>query len=201
MRKIFFLSDNFPVSFIKSILHKYELSVLTIEDIKKNKLFNKNVIIFESEKIRNELDNSFFSSNNVVVFSSSKNTLISENNNLKTKFFNKPIKLEKFLDNINNYLLSSSIKFKDIEISGELLTNVNNKKSQKITSLEKKILLELAEKKKLKRDYFLENILEVKKDTETKTIESHLTRIRKKLSNIKSETQVISKEDFFYLKI
>ena len=182
-------------------MHKYELSVLTIEDIKKNKLFNKNVIIFESEKIRNELDNSFFSSNNVVVFSSSKNTLISENNNLKTKFFNKPIKLEKFLDNINNYLLSSSIKFKDIEISGELLTNVNNKKSQKITSLEKKILLELAEKKKLKRDYFLENILEVKKDTETKTIESHLTRIRKKLSNIKGETQVISKEDFFYLKI
>ena len=200
MRKIFFLSDNFPVSFIKSILHKYELSVLTIEDIKKNKLFNKNVIIFESEKIRNELDNSFFSSNNVVVFSSSKNTLISENNNLKTKFFNKPIKLEKFLDNINNYLLSSSIKFKDIEISGELLTNVNNKKSQKITSLEKKILLELAEKKKLKRDYFLENILEVKKDTETKTIESHLTRIRKKLSSIKSETQVFSKEDYFYFK-
>lgn len=200
MTKIFFLSDNFPVSFVQNILHQYEVNSLKIENIEENKFINKNIIIFNSEKISHELINNLFIYNNVIVFSSSKKKLYGKNINQKTKFFNTPLKVEKFLDNINNYFLSSSVIFKDIEIIGEILKNLNNEKNQKITTLEKKILIELIEKKKLKRDYFLENILGVKKEIETKTIESHLTRIRKKFAYIKSEVQIFSKDDYFFIQ-
>ena len=46
----------------------------------------------------------------------------------------------------------------------------------------------------------LEKIMNVKKNIETKTIESHLTRIRKKLLIVKSKIQISSKDDVFYLE-
>lgn len=61
-------------------------------------------------------------------------------------------------------------------------------------------MFEFVERKKIKRDYFLETIFNIKKNIETKTIESHLTRIRKKLLSIKSKTKISSKEDTFYLE-
>ena len=52
----------------------------------------------------------------------------------------------------------------------------------------------------IKRGYFLEKVLEIKKNIETKTIESHLTRIRKKLLMINSEIQISSKGDVFFIE-
>ena len=80
------------------------------------------------------------------------------------------------------------------------MTNLNNQISCLLTSLEKNILIELIEHKKIKREYFLEKIMNVKKNIETKTIESHLTRIRKKLLIVKSKIQISSKDDVFYLE-
>ena len=64
---------------------------------------------------------------------------------------------------------------------------------------EKEILIILFENKRAKKDYLLEKIIKIKKEIETKTAESHLTRIRGKLLKIKSEIQIKTKEDFFYL--
>ena len=58
----------------------------------------------------------------------------------------------------------------------------------------------LFEKKQITREFLLEEILKIKKDIETKTIESHLTRIRRKLLKIESEIQISSKEDVFFLE-
>ena len=68
-----------------------------------------------------------------------------------------------------------------------------------LTPLEKEILIFLFENKRIKKDYLLEKILKIKKEIETKTAESHLTRIRGKLTRIKSEIQLKTKEDVFYL--
>ena len=57
----------------------------------------------------------------------------------------------------------------------------------------------IIENKRIEKDYLLEKIIKIKKETETKTAESHLTRIRGKLMKIKSEIQIKTKGDIFYL--
>ena len=72
---------------------------------------------------------------------------------------------------------------------------INNKAEKEIflTTLEKDILIPLINQEQIEKNFLLENILKIKKDTETKTIESHLTRIRNKLSKIDSKLKIISK--------
>ena len=68
-----------------------------------------------------------------------------------------------------------------------------------LTPLEKKILIFLFKNKEINKTLLLEKVLKIKKDVETKTIESHLTRIRKKLLFVKSEIQISLKDDVVYL--
>ena len=79
------------------------------------------------------------------------------------------------------------------------MTNLNSGMSALLTPLEKEILIAFFLKIQIKREYLLERVLKINKDIETKTIESHLTRIRKKLLKIKSKIQISSKDDLFYL--
>ena len=79
------------------------------------------------------------------------------------------------------------------------MTNIKANSSCLLTPLEVIILTEFVYRKQMKREYFLEKILKIKKNIETKTIESHLTRIRKKLTKIQSEIKISSKEDIFYI--
>ena len=75
------------------------------------------------------------------------------------------------------------------------IVNTKDQKEVFLTQLEKDILILLFERKKVEKNFLLENILKLRKDTETKTIESHLTRIRKKLTSINSEVEIISKDN------
>ena len=81
------------------------------------------------------------------------------------------------------------------------MINTDKNISSNLTPLENKILTELIEKKEINREYFLENIIKISKSAETKTIESHLTRIRKKILAVKSKVLIFSKEDVFYLGV
>ena len=85
------------------------------------------------------------------------------------------------------------------KIVGEKMTNLSSGLCVLLTPLEREILVVFFKNKKIQRDYFLEQILKLKKNIETKTVESHLTRIRKKLLKIESDIQITAKEDVFYL--
>ena len=61
------------------------------------------------------------------------------------------------------------------------------------------LLLLLIDQKQTEKNFLLESILKIKKDTETKTIESHLTRIRNKLFKINSKLKILSKDDKVFL--
>ena len=101
---------------------------------------------------------------------------------------------------VKNHFLSSIVKFRDIKIVNEKAYNIKLGKSCILTDLEKNILLQLIDKGKIDREYFLEKILGINKNTQTKTIESHFTRIRKKLLKIESKVNITSKEDVFSLE-
>ena len=119
----------------------------------------------------------------------------------QSNFLYGPIRIKKFFDTIRMCFLSKTIFYKDLKIVGEKIFNLELKLFCTLTYLEKEILTKLIEKKEINRDYFLEEILKIKKNIETKTIESHLTRIRKKLLSIKSKITITSKEDKFYLEV
>ena len=79
------------------------------------------------------------------------------------------------------------------------MINSKSDKEAYLTLPEKEILILLFEKKRIEKKTLLESVLRLKKDTETKTIESHLTRIRKKLSSINSDIEIMSREDKVFL--
>ena len=63
----------------------------------------------------------------------------------------------------------------------------------------KDILTVLINQQEAEKNLLLERVLKIKKETETKTIESHLTRIRNKLLKINSKLKIISRGDKVFL--
>jgi hypothetical protein len=54
-------------------------------------------------------------------------------------------------------------------------------------------------KKELEKKFLKENILKIKNNIDTRSIESHFSRIRKKLSTIKSTIKITSKGEVFFI--
>ena len=57
----------------------------------------------------------------------------------------------------------------------------------------------MIDRKQTEKNLLLEGVLKIKKDIATKTIESHLTRIRNKLLKINSKLKIVSRGDKVYL--
>ena len=198
--KIYLCSHLSLDNFMKDFFSDFEVVNLNQNMLNDRNFKNKNVVFVINQEIKYLNNYSFFLNNNVLVFFSKIEKNINEEKYGRTKFFYGPIKIKQFFETVKLFFFSKSTSFKDISIVGEKMTNLNNQISCLLTSLEKNILIELIEHKKIKREYFLEKIMNVKKNIETKTIESHLTRIRKKLLIVKSKIQISSKDDVFYLE-
>ena len=187
---------------IKEMLSEYVVLALNENEINNEYFKNNNILLVLEDDITNQINKSFFSNNKVMIFFSSKQKLLDINdmNGIhNANFFYGQSSVKKFFDEINTFFVSKKITLRNIEILDEKITNIESKLSTSLTPLEKEILIVLFQNKKIKREYLLEEILKIKKNIETKTIESHLTRIRRKLLKIKSEIQITSKEDVFYL--
>ena len=117
----------------------------------------------------------------------------------KTKIFSGHTNINKFTDEVITFFESKSFIYKDIKIMGEKAINEKISKEVFLTPSEKDILILLFEKKKIQKNFLLESVLKLRQDTETKTIESHLTRIRKKLVSINSQIEIISKDNIVFL--
>lgn len=196
--KIYFHSNEINKKFLQNVFYKFDLIELEQDHYENPETKNINVIIVTKDKKNNFFNNDFLLNNNVVFLSNNIKNII-EKNYPRTIFLHGPINIKKFLNSATSHFISKNIFFKDIEIKGETIINLKNNLSCSLTVLEKKILVELFENKKVKKDYFFEKILEIKKDTETKTAESHLTRIRKKLLIIKSKILITSKDNIYFL--
>ena len=198
--KIYISVEGFNSYFFKELFCDFKIENLTESNLSDINFKNRNVIFFNNIKIKESVGQSFFLNNNVIIFSSKKKKELFNKTYYKIKTFYAPLKVKKFLDNVKTHFYSTVIIYKDIKVLEGKIFNCKTSDFCQLTSLEKNILLEIIEHKKIKRDYFLENILKIKKNIETKTIESHLTRIRKKLLLIKSEIQIFSKDDVFYIE-
>ena len=96
---------------------------------------------------------------------------------------------------IENFVENLKIKFHDITIVNEKLTNINNNSFCYLTKLESEILSYLITEKESTKKYIQENILNIKSTIQTNSLDSHLTRIRKKMNQIKTSVKIQSKNE------
>jgi hypothetical protein len=198
MKEFYFYSERPVHKIIEEAFIDFKIYTVSKEIIKKNNLVNKNILLILNENLPFELNDSFLSKNNIVIFFLKQNKQ-DKKKYLKAKVFSEHTNINKFIDEVTTFYVYKPFVYRDIIIQEEKIINSKDEKSVFLTSLEKDILILLFEKVKIEKKVLLENVLKLKKDTETKTIESHLTRIRKKLISINSQVEIVSKENMVFL--
>ena len=186
-------------NFLTNFLFEYELKFKKLDSIdKKQTNIFANVIIISNNK---DLDLINFNKlgDNFLVISNSKKINSFQTKN--TKFINSPISINHIRNTIENFIQNLKIKFHDICIDNEKLINLNNKFHCYLTKVEIEILSFLIREKETSKNFIKENILKIKSDIETNSLESHLTRIRKKMIKIKTTVKIQSKSEKLLITI
>ena len=117
---------------------------------------------------------------------------------LKNFFINKihkkiyyPIKISAF-KNIINIIFNKKFFFGDLLVKGNYIENLNTKSRTYLTETQINILKVLISGNKIEKEKIKKDILKITNSLDTKSLESHLSRIRKKLIEIESNTTLIS---------
>jgi coenzyme F420-reducing hydrogenase delta subunit len=120
---------------------------------------------------------------------------------LKDYFVNKthkkiyyPVKIAIF-NNFINSIFSKNQSLGDLIIRGNYIENTNYKARSYLTETQINILKLLMSGNGIKKDKIKIDILKITSSLDTKSLESHLSRIRKKLIEIKSKATIISVEN------
>ncbi len=106
-----------------------------------------------------------------------------------------PLLISQIRSEIKKFLSNKSINFKDIEVIDRELINVKNNNSCKITDIEYEILTYLITSKDCSKEYIKNNILMIKSSLMTNSLDSHLTRIRKKLDKLQTGIKIKASND------
>ena len=110
-----------------------------------------------------------------------------------------PVKISIF----KNFIIDAFSKKQslgDLAIKGNYIENTNNKNRSYLTETQINIFKLLISGNRIKKEEVKKNILKITNSLDTKSLESHLSRIRKKLIEIKSKT-TINSIDTSYLKL
>ena len=199
MKELYLYSEKKIYYIINAMFLNFKIKIISEEKIKKNNPFNQNILLITGGDLLAHFNKSFFLNNNVVIFCTTNKTF-NKKFLFDAKVFNKHIHINKFIDEVTTFFVGNSFIYGDIKIIGEKIFNKNTEEETFLTTLEKEILTLLTDGKKAEKNFLLESILKIKKDTETKTIESHLTRIRNKLSKINSKLKILSKDNKVFLE-
>ena len=178
--------------FFEQILSKYLVNFKPLKEFStKNSKKHKALIIYKEDKNENIDFNSI-----------SVDTLIITNKDFKSKINNNKIKLinkitspQNIIEEIEKYLFIKKFVHKNILIIDKKLKNVLNDKSCYLTDIERNILECIFLNNVFSRKYIKQNILNIKSSMETNSLDSHLTRIRKKFNLINADLSIESKND------
>ena len=196
---VYIYGESSIIKIVMEILYDYKIAPLTFDQLNDENFKNNNTILFGDSFLEGKIKKSFFLQNNVMVFIKDNKVRIEQPEIRNKNFFYSRLGVKKFVDEVKTCFIIKKVVLNKTEIFGDKLTNITLDLSLLLTPLEKEILIFLFENKSIEKDYLLEKIIKIKKDTETKTAESHLTRIRGKLIKIKSQIQIKTKDDVFYL--
>ena len=196
-KKINIFTDIKISPFLTELFSDYELFFMSLNEADKNYSNTKtNVIFVNNAQSINGVDLKKLKGN-FLIFSNYKN----KDKNTKHKFINTPTPINYIKNTIENFLENLKIKFHDITIVNEKLTNEKNNYFCYLTKLELEILSHLIIEKESTKKYIQEKILNIKSTIETNSLDSHLTRIRKKLTQINTSVKIQSKKEKLLISI
>ena len=117
------------------------------------------------------------------------------NFNKHIKLLTTPVSINYIQNAIENFVQNIKIYFHDISIDNEQLVNLENNSFCYMTKVEIEILKHIISEKETNKNFIKQNILNIKTNIETNSLESHLTRIRKKLNKINTDVKIQSKNE------
>ena len=192
--KLNIISNNKTNSFFNKLLAKHELVFISLDSIdSKIQNIQANIVILNNENDFDLINFSKLNENYLIISSSKNKKKISPNNDLK--FLEAPITINNLKNKIENFLQNLKVQFHDISIVSEKLINLKNNSFCYLTKAEIEILTHLIREKETNKKFIKENILKIKSNIETNSLESHLTRIRKKMNKIESVTKIQSRNE------
>ena len=171
-----FCNNNIK-NFLPSLFSDYELTIMKLDEIKGSLQTSQANIIIISDN-NNDLIDYGNLSDNCLVISNFKNLNLNFNN--KSNIINSPIPIYLLKNRIEHFVQNLKFHFHDISIYNEKLINLDNDNFCYLTKIELEILTYLIRKKETNKNFIKENILNIKSNIETNSLESHLSRIRKK---------------------
>ena len=177
--------------FLIDLFSDYELSFIDLNEIQN---FYENTgtnIIFLNDKESTKLIDFKILNDNFLILSN----LNIENLNISNQLIKIPKPINNIKTIVENFIENLKIKFHDITIVNEKLTNINNNSFCYLTKLESEILTYLIIEKESTKKHIQENILNIKSTIQTNSLDSHLTRIRKKMYKIKTSVKIQSKNE------
>ena len=178
-----------------------------LDEIKENLSFK----IFKYEKVEEVIEaDSLDIRNSLIILRSNQKLLLNKNINEKNLFYidNSPISLNKLVELINvqliklrfNHKSKINIKNYELDLNSRLISK--NSDNLKLTEKEIEIILYLIENKiKHTVQDLQKNIWGYSSTMETHTVETHIYRLRKKISDkFKDENLILSHKNGYFIE-
>ncbi len=188
--------NNKIKNFLPSLLLDYELTIMKLDQIKNNiQVSQANIIIINN----NDIDLKDYDKliDNCLIISNLKKL----NFNNKSNILNSPLSINHLKNGIENFVQNLKVQFHDLSLYKEKLINLDNDNFCYLTKIELEILTCLIRKKETSKNFIKENILNIKSNIETNSLESHLSRIRKKMNTIKTKVKIKTKNEKLLITI
>ena len=182
---------------MSQLFSNYQLFFMDLSEVQNYiKNNNTNIIVLNDDESTKLFDFKKLKGN-FLILSNIKNQSMSTNNQLlKT-----PTPINQIKTITENFIENVKFIFHDITIINEKMTNINNNSFCYLTKLESEILTYLIYEKESTKNYIQENILNMKGTIKTNSLDSHLTRIRKKMSQINTSIKIKSKSEKLLITI
>ena len=191
--KIAISNDKKENKVIDFLINYSSFTFITLKEIYKTK--EDKVIIFKgeiTEKLYLSIIDNLKTYNNTTTILFIPIKLNNTKINKKVEKVVYPIPLKLFDEKIKNFINSKLFSFNHLTIVNDnfLINNINNQKIF-LTEIELKILKFLFKKITVEKNQLKTQILKLQNDIETKSLESHFSRIRKKISKINGNIEII----------
>lgn len=191
MKNNFVLIGEEPNSFLIDFLEKQQVFFIKYD---KNKNYKNERVFFFSFNINENVAKNEIAKINKL----DKEISIILPHHLKDCFVNEahkkicyPIKLSVFKGLIKT-IFNKKQSFGDLIVRGNYIENTNSKIRTHLTETQINIFKIIISGNRVEKDKIKKDILKIANSLDTKSLESHLSRIRKKLIEIESKTTLIS---------
>lgn len=161
---------------------------------------NLSIVFFDQDFVDEKTLNKILLNENFIFIY--KELLINEKPSLDLKkHISAPLSISKFLDKINETINTKKHAYRNIELDNNFIINKKTKEKNYLTQAENLILFKLFSEKNVNKKLLERDVLNIKQELNTSSIESHLNRIRKKLKIIESDFSIFTKKNNVYLNI